>query len=286
MVLIRIDRRRKQAACFILQNNEDLICIINGDMLHSQAAIPSRVCLVIPCYNEADRLDIHAFRDYFASHVRARFVFVDDGSRDNTAAVLKDLCEGYEDRAAHLSYQPNVGKAEAVRRGILFALNEYDLDAIGFWDADLATPLHAIPGFINVMTRLQNIDMIVGSRVQLLGRHIHRSATRHYLGRVFATVASITLRLPIYDTQCGAKLFRINDEMKQVFSEPFLSKWVFDVEILARYSKLCGHDPHHMQDRIYEFTLEHWRDVAGSKVRPRDFFLAMLDLARIRVRYF
>jgi glycosyltransferase involved in cell wall biosynthesis len=255
-------------------------------MFNSQAAIPSRVCLVIPCYNEAARLDTHAFRDYFASHMRVRFVFVDDGSRDETAKVLQELCEGYEDRAAFLSYQPNAGKAEAVRRGILFALREYDLDAVGFWDADLATPLQAIPGFVNLMTRLQHIDMIVGSRVQLLGRHIHRSATRHYLGRVFATVASITLQLPIYDTQCGAKMFRITDDLKQVFAEPFLSRWVFDVEILARYSKLCGHDPHRMQERIYEFALDQWRDVAGSKVRPKDFFMAIRDLVRIRLRYF
>jgi glycosyltransferase involved in cell wall biosynthesis len=254
-------------------------------MFNSQAAIPSRVCLVIPCYNEATRLNTHAFRDYFASHAGVRFVFVDDGSQDKTANVLQELCEGYEDRAAYLSNKPNAGKAEAVRRGILFALQEYDLDAVGFWDADLATPLNAIPGFINVMTRLQHIDVIVGSRVQLLGRHIHRSATRHYLGRVFATVASITLRLPIYDTQCGAKLFRVNEDMKRVFAEPFLSKWVFDVEILARYSEFCGHDPQRMQDRIYEFALEHWSDVAGSKVRPKDFFTAMRDLARIRVRY-
>jgi dolichyl-phosphate beta-glucosyltransferase len=254
-------------------------------MFISQAAVPSRVCLVVPCYNEAERLDTAAFRSYLASHSSVRFLFVDDGSTDSTSAVLKDLCEGYENRAAYLLFKPNAGKAEAVRRGILHAIQQYDLDAVGFWDADLATPLDAVLGFIGVLSRKPDIEIVVGSRVQLLGRRVRRSATRHYLGRVFATLASITLRLPIYDTQCGAKLFRVNSWMKEVFAQPFLSKWVFDVEILARYAKLCAHDSAHMQGCIYEYALDEWRHVAGSKVRARDFFTALFDLLKIKLRY-
>lgn len=255
-------------------------------MFNSQAAVPSRVCLVVPCYNESARLDPGAFRGYLAAHSGVRFLFVDDGSTDNTAAILRELCEGYEDRAAYLECKPNAGKAEAVRKGILHAVQQYDLDAVGFWDADLATPLAAILGFIGVLSRKAEIEMVVGSRVQLLGRHVHRSAMRHYLGRVFATVASITLRLPIYDTQCGAKLFRVNSDLKKVFFAPFISKWVFDVEILARYSQLCGHDSKRMQGCIYEFALEVWSDKAGSKVKPSDFFTALIDLLKIKLRYF
>ena len=254
-------------------------------MFHSQAGIPSRLCLVIPCYNEAARLDMHAFRDYLAGHSGVRFLFVDDGSSDNTAAVLKDLCDGFEDRAEFLECKPNAGKAEAVRKGVLHAIQSYDLDSVGFWDADLATPLAAVLPFAGVLARRPDIEMVFGSRVQLLGRSVNRSPLRHYLGRVFATVASITLRLPIYDTQCGAKLFRADSNLKTVFAEPFISKWVFDVEIVARYSKLCGHDDRHLQGCIYEFALEKWTDVAGSKVKPGDFFTAMLDLLKIKRRY-
>lgn len=254
-------------------------------MFNSQAAVPARVCLVVPCYNEAARLDAAAFRSYLASHTAVRFLFVDDGSTDDTLNVLKKLCEGYEDRAAFLASSPNAGKAEAVRKGILHALGAYDLDSVGFWDADLATPLSAILGFIGVLSRKPEIEMVVGSRVQLLGRQIRRKAVRHYLGRIFATVASITLRLPIYDTQCGAKIFRVNQALKRVFSEPFLSKWVFDVEILARYTKLYRQEASHMQGCIYEFALDQWRDVAGSKVRPGDFFTALFDLMKIKRRY-
>ena len=255
-------------------------------MYKNQSAIPSRVCIIIPCYNEAARLKPHVFRDYLVAHAGVRFLFVDDGSGDGTVALVKELCVGYEDRAECLECKPNAGKAEAVRKGFLHAAQTHDLDAVGYWDADLATPLTAILEFNAVLSRQPNKEMVFGSRVKLLGRAVKRRVLRHYLGRVFATAASITLRLPIYDTQCGAKLFRVNDDLKKVFAEPFISKWVFDVEIVARYSEIHGHDAALMERCIYEYALDEWSDVAGSKVRPRDFFTAMLDLLRINFRYF
>ena len=255
-------------------------------MYKNQTAIPCRVCIIIPCYNEADRLKTQSFRDYLAEHAGVRFLFVDDGSRDQTVAVLHELCLGYEDRAETLECKLNAGKAAAVRAGILHAIERYDLDAVGYWDADLATPLNAILGFNGVLSRLPKKEMVFGSRVQLLGRDVRRSAVRHYLGRVFATLASITLQLPIYDTQCGAKLFRVNNDLRSVFAEPFLSKWVFDVEVIARYSRICGHKATHMQSCVYEYALDEWSDVAGSKVKPKDFFTALRDLLRIKLHYF
>jgi dolichyl-phosphate beta-glucosyltransferase len=127
--------------------------------------------------------------------------------------------------------------------------------------------------------------MVFGSRIRLLGRHVHRRAVRHYLGRVFATVVSLMLRLPIYDTQCGAKIFRVTPALSQVLSQPFISRWVFDVEIIARFIVLSDRDPQPLHDSVYEFPLEKWEDVAGSKVKPGDFLLAFLDTFRIRQKY-
>ena len=130
-----------------------------------------------------------------------------------------------------------------------------------------------------------NLEMLFGSRVRLLGRHIHRKAVRHYLGRVFASVVSIMLRLPVYDTQCGAKLFRVTPELPQILAEPFLSRWVFDVEILARSIALHHGDVEYVAQSVYEFPLLRWEDVSGSKVHPGDFLKAFLDVVRIYRRY-
>lgn len=127
--------------------------------------------------------------------------------------------------------------------------------------------------------------MVFGSRVRLLGRNIRRQPRRHYLGRVFATAVSTALSLPIYDTQCGAKIFRVTPDLKKVFSSPFLSKWIFDVEIIARFTKLRSEVGSAIEDQIYEFPLESWEDVAGSKLSAQDFLIAASDLLKIRSRY-
>lgn len=252
--------------------------------------MPSRdasgcVCLVVPCYNEAARLDIQAFRAFLATGSATRLLFIDDGSRDETLSVLKRLCHGYEDCTGILHFERNRGKAEAVRRGILHALDSYGTQIVGFWDADLATPLDTVRSFRCVLGERPGLEMVFGSRVKLLGRHVERRAARHYLGRVFATVVSLMLRLPIYDTQCGAKLFRVTPELRCLFEQPFISKWVFDVEILARYLEFSGGNAKRLEQAIYEYPLETWVDVAGSKVRGKDFFTALVDIARIKWRY-
>ena len=240
------------------------------------------VMIVVPCYNEAQRLPVARFRE-FLDHSSIGFVFVDDGSRDQTYQVLENLRESYADRVSVLQLKTNQGKAEAVRHGINFALDQ-KVEYTGYWDADLATPLDAIPRFLAIFEQRPTLDMVFGSRVKLLGRKVQRRPTRHYLGRVFATVVSLMLRLPIYDTQCGAKIFRVRPDTNSLFADRFLTRWVFDVEILARYIRKLG-SPDSAATHIYEYPLEEWEDVAGSKVKGSDFLKALRDITRIYWTY-
>ena len=231
-----------------------------------------RAVIVIPCYNEERRLDVEAFRAFRD----AELLFVNDGSRDGTLDLLRR--NGFE----VVSLDRNSGKAEAVRRGILAAA-ERRPDVIGFWDADLATPFSELPAFLDVLQENPAVEVVIGARVRLLGRNISRRASRHYVGRIGATLISSSLGLAVYDTQCGAKVFRWSDPMRELFDRPFLSRWIFDVEILARLVRQRGRDA--AARAVYELPIRTWQDVGGSKVRSTDFIRALRDLWKIRRAY-
>ncbi len=243
--------------------------------------------VVIPCFNEAERLTPDAFVAAVDADSSLRLLMVDDGSTDATRSILQGLTERH-DGLSLLPLDENVGKAEAVRRGMQAAVDtlpESSVTFVGYWDADLATPLEDIALFRSLLTEDSRRLLAMGARVQLLGRRIERKALRHYLGRIFATVAARTLRMHVYDTQCGAKLFRNDAIVREIIAEPFLSRWVFDVELLARLRGACASRNTSAPQRIVEVPLQRWLDVAGSKVRPRDFVRAVGELWRIRWRY-
>lgn len=240
--------------------------------------------VIIPCYNEAARLKCNVVRDYLGRSPELSILFVDDGSTDSTFEILEGLRREMPAQIGVLRMQRNAGKAEAVRTGLLRALTD-QVRFVGYWDADLATPLEAIDDLLGVLVAQPNVDIVIGARVKLLGRRIERQPHRHYLGRVFATCASLVLDLPVYDTQCGAKLFRVTPDLNRVVAEPFISRWIFDVELLARFLRLDGTDHERARGMIYEFPLNDWQDVPGSKVRPKDFVRAIQELAAIQKKY-
>lgn len=242
--------------------------------------IMQKTAIVIPCYNEAFRLDMSEFAEFAAMNPDLDFIFVNDGSTDGTERKLADLSHRNPSQMHFISLDRNYGKAEAVRRGFLKAM-EMDFANIGYWDADLSTPLGAIPKFLELLNN-QGVSVVMGSRVRLLGRRIRRKALRHYLGRIFATCASFLLRLPVYDTQCGAKLFKNSKELRVIFGKPFIVNWTFDVEILARFillERFLGAGS--IKDCAVEYPLEEWTGVPGSKIKAIDFARAIVELIKI-----
>lgn len=241
--------------------------------------------LVIPCYNEERRLRCEEFLSFAEQHRHIRLLFVNDGSTDGTLDLLQSLASQLPSQLDVCDLPRNGGKAEAVRQGMLAALTT-EAECVGFLDADLATPLEAIPLFVDVLQRRHEIEVVIGSRAPLLGRRIQRNPRRRMLGRLFATVASQILWTPIRDTQCGAKLFRGSQMLRTALADRFLARWIFDVELLARLKQLrqaSGGSP--VADVMFEQPLDEWFEVPGSKLKATDFLKAPWELVQIYSRY-
>ena len=240
--------------------------------------------LVVPCYNEANRFDVGRFGEALGRFAGLQLLLVNDGSSDATESVISAFAATSAGRVRTLSLAQNCGKAEAVRVGMQAALDG-GAGWVGFWDADLATPLEALEEFSAAAARHGEARALIGSRVRLLGREIDRNPVRHVLGRMFATAASMTLDLPVYDTQCGAKLVLADETLRSALQEPFASRWIFDVELLQRLDTAWLQTTGRRATAyLIEVPLLAWQDVKGSSVRGRDFLRAGAELAVIRSR--
>jgi len=229
--------------------------------------------LVVPCKNETKRLQPEAFLDAVTRHPCLTLLFVDDGSTDATNEILVRLTQ--RSPSVHAIRLPrNVGKAEAVRAGVSWALANTDCDTVGFWDADLATPFSELPAFLEAFERTPSCLAALGARWPHLGGQIDRSAFRQCSGAIMKALIRAILRIPVHDTQCGAKIFR-RALAERLFATPFISRWLFDVELLRRMS------PHARRCQVTEIPLARWQDIPGSKIRLRDVLLMLPDLVRI-----
>lgn len=235
--------------------------------------------IVVPCFNEAHRL-VPVQLDVLAAAADATILAVDDGSTDETATVLGKIVASHPGRYRVLSLGENQGKGEAVRRGLLAAISG-GADIVAYCDADFAAPPAEVARLVELLRTERDVDVVIGSRVALMGNDIRRSAFRHYTGRLFATAGSLVLRVPVYDTQCGAKAMRVTPSLRQALATPFMSRWAFDIELLGR---LLHHDAGpagRSGGRFVELPLRQWSEPGGSKLTPRAAVRAAVDLARI-----
>lgn len=237
--------------------------------------------IVVPCFNEAHRIDERAFGEIVASG-KVRLLFVDDGSTDDTSEILHRMA-GSSEGIEVFGLGTNTGKAEAVRRGLLVAVRG-GAGVVGYYDADLATPPGELLRLTRELTSRPELSAVLASRVARLGSSIQRNALRHYVGRAYATIASTALGITVYDTQCGAKVFRVNDTFVAALAEPFRSSWAFDVELLDRLLHGNSRVPGLAVTTFVELPLAAWRDVTGSKMRLGPALAMLFDLVPIARR--
>ena len=240
-----------------------------------------KVVIIIPCYNEAERLDTNNFIDYLSQNTHLHFIFVDDGSTDNTNLIINQIISRFDSLVSLLINETNKGKAESVRLGVIESY-KMNPDYVGFLDADLATPIEEIDNLLKIIKKDKTKEVVFASRIQLIGNGIKRKFFRHFIGRIFATCVSLLLKIQIYDTQCGAKIFS-KKICEEIFMEKFISQWLFDVELFARLINIYG-----MEKTIeisFEKPVRKWIDIDGSKVKPIFFLKAPFELLKI-VRHY
>jgi glycosyltransferase involved in cell wall biosynthesis len=247
----------------------------------------SQLGIVIPCYQEATRFNCVHWPLFAAQYPHWDFLFVDDGSSDATFSILQNLVAQTPTQNIKAITTAHQGKAAAVQIGIQTLLKGHGpYQGLGFYDADLATPLTELARLGNLFlsspsspttpTPSNMADALFASRIQYLGTTIKRHAYRHYLGRIFATAVSLLVDLPVYDSQCGLKLFKTTIAA-QIFQRKFVSPWFFDVELILRLKALHA--------VIRECPLLEWSDMGGSKLGWRDFAKTPLELAKIYWQY-
>ena len=236
--------------------------------------------IVIPCYNEEKRLPLDEFHSFIETHPDVRLCFVNDGSTDHTLEVIRELKRDSPEIVDIVSYEKNAGKADAVRKGIHYCNGNYKHSCIAYLDADLSASLQEcirLKKYLN-----ETVQFCFGSRMMRIGSVIERQKIRFLIGRVIATCISMMLNLKVYDTQCGCKVFT-REASYSLFAEPFVSIWLFDVELFFRYIALYKRKD--IEEKMLEVPLARWIDRGESKVKKTYFLKLWLDLYRIKKQY-
>lgn len=238
-----------------------------------------KILLVVPSYNDSVRLG--TFLPALCSALQSvrcgvRIQVVDDGSESgevlNTRKVVDACRRNFEGLMPLIALQRNCGKGGAVYAGWAGVGDE---NWLAFVDADGAVPAEEVVRFCQLVVHQREFDGILASRILMLGHEIDRTFKRHLVGRVYATLAKILVGVPVYDSQCGFKLFR-KSSFEQVRPELRTTRFGFDMELIAfMYSRGF---------RILEMPIRKWRDVPGAKVRllkdSIDMFWSLLQLRK------
>lgn len=195
--------------------------------------------VIIPVFNESDRIlkTCKAITEFLADNPNYNFLFVDDGSEDNTVKLLEKRKEKYHDIDI-LVLEENKGKGAAINSAIMKSTEKQ----VCFIDGDLAYSFNHLP---NLFEKLKTFDVVIGSRALGFKNKKKLLIRRRILGGGFNFLVRIITGLPYKDTQAGLKGF-ITEKAKKIFEKQIISDFSFDVEILfiaKKYGYAIGEIP-------------------------------------------
>ncbi len=235
--------------------------------------------IVIPCYNEADRLEFSRYSAFLNANHNFSICFVNDGSSDATLDQLLEFRQLHDNQVFVVNLLNNQGKAEAVRSGFQYMMDT-DVDTVGYLDADLATDFDDYLRLVDNLQR-KNLSMVFGSRKLNDNNQIDRKLGRELASSIVGMITQKIIGLSIKDTQCGAKVFS-RMVAKNLFNASFYSRWLFDVELFIRIKNLFGKET---AQHIEEIQLNRWEDVDGSKITFSDSIKFPIQLVEIGIKY-
>ena len=251
---------------------------VQNGVTKSDVMIQERcVGVVIPCYDEEERLLSEEFINYIDKNSGYHLCFVNDGSKDKTLEVLKTLQKGREDFITVYDCEKNGGKAEAVRLGMLHMAKKEDLDYIGFLDADLSTDLADFDDLVKTI-ETSDFKIVSGSRISRMGANITKESARKIISLTINFIIRKILKMDFKDTQCGAKIFH-KDVIEVAFAKKFVTQWIFDVEIFKRMSIRFGLKE--AKAMLCEQPLKRWIHADGSKLSMKDSVKIVGQLGQI-----
>ncbi|AIY13853.1 response regulator [Cellulophaga baltica] len=255
----------------------------NTEGAKSEGQMLQQYCVgvVIPCYNEEERLSGEAFKNFVYNNLGYHLCFVNDGSTDSTLEVLEELRKGNENKISVYNCEKNGGKAEAVRQGMLHLAKDPQLDYIGYLDADLSTDFRDFDDLVKTM-ETSDFKIVSGSRMSRMGANITKESARKIISMTINLIIRSILKMPFNDTQCGAKIMD-KELVELVFQKKFITRWLFDVEIFMRMRKHYGKEK--VQSMICEQPLKRWIHADGSKLSMKDSIQIVGQLAKIAIHY-
>jgi dolichyl-phosphate beta-glucosyltransferase len=228
--------------------------------------------IVVPAYNEAERIgsSLERMLAYIAeARWSTEIIVVNDGSRDNTAAVVAEYAR--RNPIIRLVENPgNRGKGYSVRNGLMNASGQILL----FTDADLSSPIEEAEKLFSIIENGE-ADVAIGSRYLRRGLQSRpQPFYRRMLGRAFNLALRAILGLSYVDSQCGFKAFN-RKAVTAIFPNMKIERWGFDPEILF-LAKRYGL-------RVAEVAIS-WAHDHRSKIKPvRDGAHMLGELLRIRM---
>ncbi len=241
----------------------------------------SKILLLIPCYNEAARLDTARILAFAKEHPDVHLLMLDDGSTDGTLKILNNLAHQSANISVYHSDQ-NMGKGHIIREAILNFPDIQNYKYIAYFDADLSTPLEFVFRLEDEMEKSPDIVFAMGSREPTTDNNLQVRKHRQWIGRQVAGKINSIIGYPFYDTQCGAKLIR-RESAIELFRDPFLSAWLFDMELLLRIKNTDGTDS--WTEQVLEIPVDEWNHVDGSKISYGYFPKMLKEMKKISKLY-